>query len=371
MTFIVFDRKIKLGWKQISLLLGLFFGLIALETSGFSFRQAVILLGVVYLVLGFATQPLSRVIARLGFSIRWKFEFAIAIIAALFFIVTLIQVRAMDFMHHELHDIQELGLERPDEVLRAVNDLEDTHHGSLFKTIPVFGVLGVLGATALGAALALSVINPVGRMGQAMRRIASGDFSQPLRVDNRDEMGALAGQINVTAEELKRLQEATLADERARALRERNTQVKLAEEEERRRISRELHDGLGPSLAAIGNRLRACRYLVRSDPERAEVEIEETTQNLKGHVQEIRKLIYNLRPLALDQLGLAGALKQCVERFGQDIGLQASFSVSGEAALHPFTEVTVFRVVQECLTNVQKHADASQVDVTLVGSVRF
>ena len=225
MTFIVFDRKIKLGWKQISLLLGLFFGLIALETSGFSFRQAVILLGVVYLVLGFATQPLSRVIARLGFSIRWKFEFAIAIIAALFLIVTLIQVRAMDFMHHELHDIQELGLERPDEVLRAVNDLEDTHHGSLSKTIPVFGVLGVLGATALGAALALSVINPVGRMGQAMRRIASGDFSQPLRVDNRDEMGALAGQINVTAEEPKRLQEATLADERARALRERNGHV--------------------------------------------------------------------------------------------------------------------------------------------------
>ena len=213
MTFIIFNRKIKIGWKQIFLPLGVFFGLITLESSGFSVRQAIILLGVIFLVLQFATQPLSRVIARLGFSIRWKFEFAIAIVAALFLIVTLIQVRGMNFMHHELHEIQNLGLEHPGAALHAVDVLEDTHHGFLFKTIPVFGVLGVLGATALGAALALSIIGPVGKMGQAMRRIASGDFSQPLWVENRDEVGALASQINVTAEELKRLQEATVAEE--------------------------------------------------------------------------------------------------------------------------------------------------------------
>ena len=108
-----------------------------------------------------------------------------------------------------------------------------------------------------------------------------------------------------------------------------------AQEEERRRISRELHDDLGPSLAAIGNRLNACRYMVRTDPERVEGELEDVTKNLRGHIQEIRHLIYDLRPLALDQLGLKGAVRQQVERFGQETGIQASFTMSRGGCFGP------------------------------------
>ena len=198
-----------------------------------------------------------------------------------------------------------------------------------------------------------------------MRRIASGDLSQPIEVENRDELGDLADRINSTAQELARLQEATLAEERESALQERIKQVTHTQEEERRRISRELHDGLGPSLAAIGNRLRACQQMVRAEPQRAESELEEVINGPKGHIQEIRGLIYELLPLALDQLGLIGALKQQVERFGQDTGMQVSFSASGEAALDPLAEVTVIRVVQECLSNAQKHAGESHVEVRL------
>ena len=211
--------------------------------------------------------------------------------------------------------------------------------------------------------MAWSVIEPVRRMEQGMRRIASGDFSCPVQVENQDELGELADRINRTAGDLARLQVATLAEEQARALQERIVQVATAQEEERRRISRDLHDGLGPSLAAAGNRLRACQYTVRTDPQRAERELEEIATDLKGHVQEVRALIHDLRPLALDQLGLAGAVEQHVGRFAQEAGIQASFTMSGEVALNPFVEVTVFGVVQECLTNVQKHANASQVEV--------
>ena len=133
-----------------------------------------------------------------------------------------------------------------------------------------------------------SVIDPVRRMEQAMGRIASGDFSQPVQVENADEIGELSSRINQTAEDLSRLQEATLAEERARGLRERIIQVTTAQEEERRRISRDLHDGLGPSLAAVGNRLRACQYMVRTDPQGAERELEEIAKGIKGHVQEVR-----------------------------------------------------------------------------------
>ena len=281
-----------------------------------------------------------------GLSIRWKFETAISIIAALFLIVTLIYSQGMDFMHQELHEIQQLGppqrsevlgaaddhglgLSGRSEVLRAINDLEDTQHGFVFSfLIPFMGVLGVLAAAVLGGAMAWLVIAPVSRMGQAMGKIASGDFSEPVQVENQDELGELAGRINQTSEELAKLQEATLAAERDRARWERVTQVTTAQEEERRRISRELHDDLGPSLAAIGNRLNACRYMVRTDPERVEGELEDVTKNLRGHIQEIRHLIYDLRPLALDQLGLKGAVRQQVERFGQETGIQASFTMS-------------------------------------------
>lgn len=139
----------------------------------------------------------------------------------------------------------------------------------------------------------------------------------------------------------------------------------LAQEEERRRISRELHDGLGPSLAAIGNTVRICRGLVRTDPDRAEREMEGITRLLTGHVREIRELIYGLRPLSLDQLGLVGALRQQLERFGRQAGLETSFESSGEVSLDPLTEVTIFRVVQECLSNVQKHSGAGRVEVWL------
>ena len=82
-------------------------------------------------------------------------------------------------------------------------------------------------------------------------------------------------------------------------------------------------------------------------------------------MQEIRELIHGIRPLDLDQLGFAGALNQNVETFGEDCGIEVSISVPSAVTFNPFAEVTVLRVVQECLSNVQKHAAASHVDLSL------
>ena len=308
---------------------------------------------------------MSLLIARVGYSIRLKFEFAIGVIAALVLAVGLISFGAMDFMHQGLHDIQDMGASQPIDVLRAVEEFEDTQHGPLFTLMPAFSVLGVIVAATLGAAMAWSVIDPVRRMESAMQRIASGDFAEPVEVVNRDELGGLALQINRTAVELARLQEETVADERSRALRERIAHVVMTQEEERRRISRELHDGLGPSLAAIGNRLRVCRSIVRTDPDATESELDDIAHGLTAHIQEIRALIHDLRPVNLDQLGLVEALNQHVEKFGRETGTSASFNASDNIDLNPLAEVTVFRLVQECLGNIQKHAEATEVDVKL------
>ncbi len=86
---------------------------------------------------------------------------------------------------------------------------EDTQHGLLFTLTPILSMLGVILGATLGAAIAWSIIEPVGRMGQTMSRIASRDFSQPLWVANRDELGDLASKINQTAEDLAKHYQTT------------------------------------------------------------------------------------------------------------------------------------------------------------------
>ena len=369
MAFRFLNIRVVAGRKQLLIVFGIMVAWMTLVSSNFDPVISILLLGIIFLVLRTTTKPLAQFIARLGYSIRWKFEVGIATIAVLFLIVTLIQIGAMNFMHGGLHDIQELMAARDrTAVFPAINNLEDTHHGPFYRLLPFLGVLGVLGAAAVGGAMAWSVIDPVRRMEQAMQRLAAGDFSQPVFVENQDELGELAARINQTSDDLARLQETTLATERDQALRERIMQVALAQEEERRRISRELHDGLGPSLASIGLRLRSCQSVVHNNPKQAEEELQDVADGLKGHVQDIRALIHDLRPLALDQLGLTGAVKQYAERFGQESGIGVTVNASGEATLGPLAEVTIFRVVQESLNNVQKHADASQVEVTLLAN---
>ena len=368
MIIVAKNRRINVGRAPILLIASGAVTALMLSLSGLGAVSMMIVLGAMYPFVWLASKPLSRFIARTSYSVRWKFEFAIAAISALFLVVSLFNYGAMGFMHTEVHDIKEIIDSqlptRDGQIIReALEDLENKQHGFLFRMTPILGSAGVLFAAALGAAMAWSVIVPVRRMGDSMTRIGSGDFSQPVDVDNEDELGLLADQINDMTEELARLQETVLEDERAKAHIERMTHVTMAEEEERRRISRELHDGLGPSLATIGNRIRAAKHTVSRDPEETERQLDEIALSVKGHIQEIRGLIHDLRPLASDQLGLEGALKQQVERFGQDTGIDASLSMSGEIALALSAELTVFRVVQECLTNVQDHSGAGRVDV--------
>ena len=159
-----------------------------LAISGFDIAVVILVPVLVFVLLRYVSVPLSTVIARTNTSIRWKFEVVLAGLSVLFLLVSLITFGAMDFIHQHLHDIQDIALASPAEALRAVNELEDTQHGILFSNVPVFGLFGIL-AAAFGSALAWSVIKPVRSMGDALRRIGSGDYSQPIQVENRDELG--------------------------------------------------------------------------------------------------------------------------------------------------------------------------------------
>lgn len=144
----------------------------------------------------------------------------------------------------------------------------------------------------------------------------------------------------------------------------------LAREDERRRIRRDLHDGLGPTLAGVALQLDVARNLVHEDPAAAERLIDSLLRQVKSGVADVRRLVDDLRPSALDQLGLVRAIKEGAEHLsGRDE--KGGFAVTVEAAgdmsvVSPATEVTAFRIVMEALTNASRHANARFCAVRLV-----
>jgi two-component system, NarL family, sensor kinase len=136
--------------------------------------------------------------------------------------------------------------------------------------------------------------------------------------------------------------------------------------EERRRIRRDLHDGLGPNLATIVMGLDQTRAVHRDDPERADELLRELKDQTREAIEDIRNLVYGLRPPALDDLGLLGAVRHILATTTARSTLVVDLTVPSELPVLPAAiEVAAYRIVQESVTNVLRHARASRVDVTL------
>ena len=139
-----------------------------------------------------------------------------------------------------------------------------------------------------------------------------------------------------------------------------------AQEEERRRLARDIHDGPAQLLANVVFRIDVAQTLLDGDTERARAELEQLKQLVRHSLQDVRKIIFDLRPLALDDLGLIPALRSYVGGLAERAGLRGDLRVASEARRLPTAhEVALFRLVQEALHNVRKHAgiDAAEVDV--------
>jgi signal transduction histidine kinase len=147
-----------------------------------------------------------------------------------------------------------------------------------------------------------------------------------------------------------------------------------AREEERRRLRRDLHDGLGSALAALNFRAGAIRRLLASDLAAADALVVEQRDGLRNAIADIRRLVYGLRPPALDELGLVAAIRERATHFSsatmaepQDAdGLRVTVTAPDSLpALPAAVEVAAYRIVQEALTNVARHAQARTCAVRL------
>ena len=182
----------------------------------------------------------------------------------------------------------------------------------------------------------------------------------PLRSRDRRLLDDLAGHLGGM------LHARQLTDELQQTL----ERIVLAREEERRRLRRDLHDGLGPALA--GHLLRLDLIAGSLDHEApARAEIDALRDELGATVLEVRRLVEGLRPPALDELGLAGAITQATQRLTRATPISVDLRIAPLPELPAAMEVAAYRIVTEAVSNAVRHADAStcRVDIDVDGGL--
>jgi two-component system sensor histidine kinase DegS len=139
-----------------------------------------------------------------------------------------------------------------------------------------------------------------------------------------------------------------------------------AQENERQRLSRQMHDGPAQLLTNLVLQAEICQRLIDVDVERARTELENLKTETTKAFQRTREFISDLRPMMLDDLGLIPTLKRYVSSWSEKTGIEAALALSGKPhRLAPYSEVTIFRAIQELMENAAQHANPTHVQVTL------
>ncbi len=159
--------------------------------------------------------------------------------------------------------------------------------------------------------------------------------------------------------------ERRLADRKLQLLTQR---IVSLQEEERSRVSRELHDGISQLLVSIKFQFELASHELASGSHKALTTLDTGVERLAGAIGEVRRISHDLHPSLLDTLGLSAAIGQLVAEFEQRSGLTLRYTNNlGHGAPDDSVAVALFRVLQEALTNIERHADARQVRISLDG----
>jgi NarL family two-component system sensor histidine kinase LiaS len=212
----------------------------------------------------------------------------------------------------------------------------------LLVSLPLGTVFGWLASRGLRRRLV--------RLSTASKAWSKGDFRAAPRDKSGDEIGELTRNLNSMAEQLQGLLQ---------------TRDELARIEERNRLARDLHDTVKQQTYATRMQLSAAKNLLASDPQAAVEHIEAALQLNRETQQELKLIIEELRPAALAGKGLAQALTETAARWQEHTGIKNEVSISGERALPLDVEQALFRVFQEALANIARHAEAGAVTTSL------
>lgn len=144
-------------------------------------------------------------------------------------------------------------------------------------------------------------------------------------------------------------------------------QIVMSREEERRRLRRDLHDGVGPTLASLAQRLDVARNLIERDPVAGAALLVDIKGQVKETITDIRRLVYALRPPILDEFGLLSAVREHIAHTNESNSLHITFHAPDRVPPLPAAvEVAAYRIILEAVTNVTRHAQARSCQITLL-----
>ncbi|MCR4434529.1 MAG: histidine kinase [Clostridiales bacterium] len=169
-------------------------------------------------------------------------------------------------------------------------------------------------------------------------------------------MGYLTGDLQELSLQIEDLQQRQLLGLR----------IIKAQEEERRRVAREIHDGPAQSMSNVVLKAEICERLIDVDFFKAKQELQNLKAIVRESLQDVRKIIYNLRPMSLDDLGLVPTLERFIMTFQEESGISVSFKTRGLCTdIRPVISLTVYRIIQEAISNINKHSQAQNVVINL------
>ncbi|OGK97338.1 MAG: hypothetical protein A3E31_17190 [Candidatus Rokubacteria bacterium RIFCSPHIGHO2_12_FULL_73_22] len=243
----------------------------------------------------------------------------------------------------------------------STSEMQATVSGHIREIVAITSAVLVVG-TLLGIGMTTVLTRPLAQLARAAEAVGRGDFAWRPPAWARDEIGRLGASFAQMAERLGHFRdELRRRDEARRRLLE---QIITAQEEERRRIARELHDGTGQSLTSLTLGLAA--IIESRDLDAVHERAAELRVLAVRTLDEVHSLARGLRPSILDDLGLVPALERHLKEYEASRGLAVDLHARGlDQRLPGSVEIAVYRIVQEALTNIAKHADASAVSVLL------
>jgi signal transduction histidine kinase len=234
-----------------------------------------------------------------------------------------------------------------------------------------WGVTILVVVVVVNLALSRLVLGRLERLSKAIAGFGEGHLPVSLPESSRDEIGQLTSAFNSMAQQVdaRSKEVQLLSDNLQRQHRQRGELLQrliTAQEDERKRVARELHDQLGQALGGLAFKIKATRSLIKADTDRAYQELDHTGMLIQDATDQMYDLILALRPSVLDDLGLTSALRAHAERLLDGTGIAFSLESSGSNQRLPTeVETALYRIFQEALHNVVRHSDANCVSLEL------
>ncbi len=235
---------------------------------------------------------------------------------------------------------------------------------SLRNFVMIVGIAGIIVLIIIAIFLSFTVTNSINKLVESAHAIASGDLTKRIRAEGRDEISHLARSFDTMRIELGK--SFRNIDRHRKELQHLSERIVLVQEEERNKLSRELHDQTGQALVALKANLEVIDKLLPEDALEPRKWLVESKQFLVETIEEIRSLSFSLKPPMLDELGLVPT----IESYSKDFSNRTNIAVNvrsnlREEKLRPHLELTLYRMVQEALTNVVKHSGAKNVQIDI------